>query len=360
MKTRDRSIVEQSSTTLFNELLKQNTQEWVADNLFLHKGTVKRWMKENRVPETYKHDLLRLLGVKDYSTNDAREDDMFYTKPDIAIQCLKRLQSVACDLHIDLSQYRYIEPSAGCGCFYNLLPKGSIGIDINPYINNIIKSDYLRWYPKDDIKSVVVGNPPFGLRGNKALQFINHSYNFADIVAFILPQLFNSDGKGSTMSRVKGYQLAHTEYLPDNSFYYPDGRDVNVATIFQIWTKVNTHKIKKPAIKTCDNFIKIYSMSDGGTPSSTRNKAMIGKCDVYLPSTTYRRVLPVYNFEELPHRRGYGIVILNKQSKIKKLLMKNDWNKTAFKSTNSALNLRMSLIKEIVTNAGFFDKELSL
>ena len=41
--------------------------------------------------------------------------------------------------------------------------------------------------PEKINKYVVIGNPPFGLRGQLALKFINHSYDFADYVCFILP-----------------------------------------------------------------------------------------------------------------------------------------------------------------------------
>ena len=147
---------------------------------------------------------------------------------------------------MDTSNYTYIETSAGCGCFYNTLPKKKrIGIDIDPKLKdiNIIKKDYLQYKPSKNTKNIVIGNPPFVLRGNLALQFINHSFNFADIVAFILPQLFESDGKGSCMGRVKGYTLAHSEKLPPNSFYTPDGKDININTIFQVWAKINTENI---------------------------------------------------------------------------------------------------------------------
>ena len=40
-------------------------------------------------------------------------------------------------------------------------------------------------------KYIVIGNPPFGLRGNLALRFMNHSYDFADVIAFILPRIYN-------------------------------------------------------------------------------------------------------------------------------------------------------------------------
>jgi hypothetical protein len=292
--------------------------------------------------------------------------DQFYTKPNVAEKCFATFQKVAKHLDVDLSKYTFIEPSAGCGCFYQILPKDRrIGIDIDPKkitgIDNkgIIKSDYLEWYPKKDKKFIVIGNPPFGLRGKLALDFINKSYPYADMVAFILPQLFNSDGKGVAGKRVIGYKLAYNEHLPPNSFIYPNQEEIGINTVFQVLTKINTDKIKKKIEKTCDNFIDIYSLSDGGLPANTRNKDMIGKCDVYLPSTTFTGMKAYKSFYDLPHERGYGVVIKNNKQEIKKILINTDWGKSAFLSTNSALNLRMSIIRNVITRAGYFDKKLS-
>lgn len=71
-----------------------------------------------------------------------------------------------------------------------------------------------------------------------------------DVVTFILPPLFNSTGKGVPMKRVKGYKLAYTKNLPRNSYEYPDGTLVDVATIFQVWVKINKEKIKEKEIKS--------------------------------------------------------------------------------------------------------------
>jgi len=294
-----------------------------------------------------------------------RFKDQFYTKPEIAEHCFDRLKKVSKELGVDLKKYHYIEPSAGCGHFYRLLPpRKRIGIDIEPRKSpmtreewsDLIQSDYLKWKPTGNKKYIVVGNPPFGLRGKLALDFINKSYQYADIVAFILPQLFNSDGKGVAGKRVYGYKLAYNEPLDVNSFIYPDGKEIAINTVFQIWTKINIDKIKLISRKTCETYIKVYSLSDGGLPSNTRNKKMIGSCDIYLPSTTFSGMKVYSSFEKLPHRRGYGVVILRNKKEIKKILKDNNWEKTAFPSTNSALNLRASLIQEVVTNAGFCDK----
>ena len=190
------------------------------------------------------------------------------------------------------------------------------------------------------------GNPPFGLRGHLALKFINHSYNFSDYVCFILPQLFESDGKGSPRKRVIGYNLIHSETLK-TTFYEPDKSVINVNTIFQIWSK--KQEDKKYFLSSCNtktDILKVYSLSDGGTPSSTRNKKMLDKCDIYLPSTCFgKENMRLYgSFNDLPDKRGYGIVF----HKDKEILINEarniDWSNISFLSTNSAYNLRSSKI----------------
>lgn len=139
-----------------------------------------------------------------------------------------------------------------------------------------------------------------------------------------------------------------------------------MATLFQIWVHKKLLKnkllnIEIPSVKTCKNYIKIYSLSDGGTPSSTRNKAMLYKCDVYLPSTCFHSLnkpqMRIYeDFENLPHRRGYGVVILKDKKEVKRALKSIDWQKVSFLGTNSSLNLRTSLIEEALIAKGFWDK----
>ena len=345
----------------FQNALAEYGTTGIADRFGLHANTVVRWM-EKGVPASYRGDFLRLAGAGDDGVGDCKTKDQYYTKPHIAAQCYQRFGEVAKKLRVDLSRYHFIEPSAGCGWFYDLLPaERRIGIDLDPKATDgigakLITHDYLTWSPKDAGRYVVIGNPPFGLRGHLALQFINHSYSFADMVAFILPPLFNSDGKGVPAKRVRGYQLAHTENLPTDAFQYPDGRLVAVSSIFQVWTKINTERIKITKPKTCKQYIKVYSLSDGGTPASTRNKKMLYACDVYLPSTCFKDMRVYNEFEQLPHRRGYGVKILKQKRAIKKLFNECRLEKVAFRSTNGALNLRTSLIESIVIKGGFYDQ----
>ena len=125
----------------------------------------------------------------------------------------------------------------------------------------------------------------------------------------------------------------------------PNKNELKVNTIFQIWSKHHINKDYDIQDFTTEN-MRVYSMSDGGTVASTRNKDMIGKCDVYIPSTCFGKENMKYynNFENLPGKKGYGIMFYtNKQEMLQKFLL-IDWKNIAFLSTNSAYNLRSSQI----------------
>lgn len=342
----------------------------LAQKLNLHTGTLKRWEATQKIPNDYLYDLNFLLGNKyELPKENFRSHNEFFTKKETARYCFKTFVNFLKFYKINIEEYTFIEPSCGNLSFYNLMPKNKrIGIDLEYKNNAILCQNFLSFTPKNNKKYLILGNPPFGLRGNLALRFINHSSKFADFVAFILPPLFDSDGKGSPKKRVQNFTLALSEKLPLDSFIYPNGKEVEVATLFQIW--VNNKLIDNKAFKfeteekkTCKDYIKIYSLSDGGTSSSTRNKAMLYKCDLYLPSTCFHsankaQMKIYYDFESLPHRRGYGIVILKEKSKVKKALESIDWEKISFLGTNSSLNLRTSLIEDALIAKGFYDKGL--
>jgi len=333
----------ETNLDLLNECLKTRGLSQVAEALNLCVGTVRRWQELNDVPVQYTFDLYKLLSREiDYSTFSSSSKDQFFTPSLVSKRCWDTFREL---VDIDLADYIFVEPSAGDGSFLKRLPPGSIGLDIEPRGEGIVKQDYLTWTPTDLTKKyIVVGNPPFGLRGHLALNFINHSYKFADYVCFILPQLFESDGKGSPRKRVVGYNLIHSEPL-SAMFYSPDNQEVKINGVFQIWSKY-TKNPKYDLLKPSEDAMKVYSLSDGGTVASTRNKEMIGKCDVYLPSTCFgkERMKLYASFDDLPGKKGYGIVFFkNKDAMIAKANAV-DWSSVAFLSTNSAYNLRTSLV----------------
>jgi hypothetical protein len=413
------STAEQSSTTdlllLLNKILETKSYKFIAENLNVSVGTVKRWNILKNVPRPYIFDLMKIAAIPiDYSKFTFTEKCQFYTPIQTAKYCYSTALTILKKYGDVEADYIYIEPSAGNGNFLKVLPVGRrIGLDIEPkpslrgseggpegvtkISEEIIEADYLSWTPvgnepperslpesgttdqqqtlfattkslleprsdfvvankvccwRDEVPNnkknryIVIGNPPFGLRGQLALKFINHSNKFADYVCFILPQLFESDGKGVPRKRIKGFNLIHSEKITSD-FESPENQSIKIECIFQVWSKFHTNLDYN--IKTRDDSVMtIYSLSDGGTSSTTRNKKMFDKCDIYIPSTCFGKDNMRYyrTFNELPRRKGYGVVF-NKDKKSNIIKFKNiNWTEIAFLSTNSAYNIRTSQIAE--------------
>jgi hypothetical protein len=81
------------------------------------------------------------------------------------------------------------------------------------------------------------------------------------------------------------------------------------------------------------------------------------KCDFYLPTTCFNDKMKLYySFDELPQKRGYGIVMLKNKEEILKIFEDADWKQISFVSTNGALNLRFDLIEKLLIDNGYIDE----
>lgn len=96
--------------------------------------------------------------------------DQFYTSEN----CAQKYYSIFLK-KIDINNYDIIlEPSAGTGAFYKLLPIDKrVGIDIEPKYNGIQKKDFFEFMPIKNKKYIVIGNPPFGKISSLAVRFFN-------------------------------------------------------------------------------------------------------------------------------------------------------------------------------------------
>ena len=154
--------------------------------------------------------------------------DQFFTPEQKAIDLINVVNSKTA-----LSTYdNIIEPSAGSGAFFKNLPKNSIGVDLEPHCEGVIKKDFFDFkFPKG--RNLTIGNPPYGKRGSLALKFINKAADYSDTIAFVLPRGFmRSTLQNSIDQRL---HLTHSEML--DTFELPDGAEYKVKSVFQIWEK---------------------------------------------------------------------------------------------------------------------------
>ncbi len=278
--------------------------------------------------------------------------DQYNTLPKVAEYCWNSFQKFLKNDGASIKNYKIVEPSAGTGSFYNLLPKNNrIGIDVEKFNKEYIQQDFLTWMPNntDQRPCIAIGNPPFGYRGWLALAFLNRAAEFCDYVGFILPMSFQSDGKGSPKNRVIGMTLVHSEKLSGDLFVLPNGEHVQVNTLWQIWKKGDAPAL--PDLSFCDSFVELFTVDMRKERLCGMKK--IKSCDTFLQRTYFGNPpILVNNFSEVKYGCGYGIIIKKDIRKIKNILKNIDWNKYSNLATHNCRHISMYHIKLALLNNG--------
>ena len=148
----------------------------------------------------------------------------------------KRLYELTLDKLAEhgISVDAWIEPSAGDGVFYDLLPPHRrLGIDIDPRREEFIAGDFLKFDGfKPGVKYATIGNPPWP--NNGCVKFFNHAAKFCTVIAFMLPRSFERDCLPNRLD--PRFTLLHRESLPVTLFRHGHKGQV-FASIFQIWIR---------------------------------------------------------------------------------------------------------------------------
>lgn len=164
-------------------------------------------------------------------------NEQYYTKENLANTLVNKVDEIC-----SLNSFDYIlEPSAGKGAFLTPLQnfENILAYDIDPKHPSIIKADFLKQQFNTNKRYLVIGNPPFGRQSSLAKQFIKHSCEFAEVIAFILPRSFKK------FSMQKCFRLnfhkIYEEELEHNSFVY-ETKEYSVPCVFQIWNKKDFYR----------------------------------------------------------------------------------------------------------------------
>lgn len=173
--------------------------------------------------------------------------DQFYTKPEIAKQCVQNIKE----------NYNFwVEPSAGNGSFYNFLPTNKrIGIDIDPQHHEIIKLDFLD-YNCDKDNVITIGNPPFGYRAQGAIEFFNKAAIFSDTIAFIVPRSFR---KAYIINQLNPFFHLADEVLLNTDIFEPSTKTRCIWVVY----KRKAYKRKKVILPTSHPDFKIIKQGKG-------------------------------------------------------------------------------------------------
>ena len=149
--------------------------------------------------------------------------DQFYTKPEVAQRCWATISH--------LNPALWIEPSAGTGSFYSLLPEPKFGCDLKPKSEGVVQQNWFDYIPPTK-NCVIVGNPPFGYRAQGAIAFFNHGAPYATHIAFIVPRSFR---KAYIINQLdKNFHVKEEIILDLGAFM--GGAD-KIRTAWQVWER---------------------------------------------------------------------------------------------------------------------------
>ncbi|WP_419917916.1 hypothetical protein [Candidatus Poriferisocius sp.] len=276
--------------------------------------------------------------------------DQIFTRPELAARCYADLTTRMRADHAPVDDYQFVEPGAGAGAFYDLLPPDRrTGLDILPRRDDFERGDFLTWHPATMGRHAVIGNPPFGYRAWLALAFVNHAATFADYAGLILPMAFQSEGKGSPKHRVTGMRLIHSEPLPPDSFVHADGRDVKINALWQVWQRgVNN----RPPAQRCDEWIDLFTVDQ--RKERLCGQERMAEADWFLQRTFYHEPpKPVRAFSLVRYVCGYGIVIHKAKRAVSEALQRTDWRHYSNLAAHNCRHISMYHIRQAVIDAGF-------
>ena len=291
--------------------------------------------------------------IPDWVNPETVDLDRFFTRPDVARAChAALLEAMAAD-HAETTRYKFVDPSAGEGVFYDLLPDDRrIGIEIVPGRAEFECRDFLGWRPDlNGCRYAVIGNPPFGYRAWLALAFVNHAATFADYIGLILPMAFQSNGKGSPKFRVEGAELIQTMALPADAFMSETGQTAKVNALWQVWRRgVNN----RPPARTCNDWIGLFTVD-------VRKERLCGQdrlseADWFLQRTFYGEPPKlVRDFAEVRYGCGYGIVLKKEKQRLTAALRRADWREHSNLAAHNCRHIGMEHIRDALIVQGFVD-----
>ena len=193
-----------------------------------------------QVPNWYSwgHEIAEPLTEQAASFAEPGTNDRYFTKRPLASRLYETTKATIAEQQIEFDCW--LEPAAGDGAFFDLLPADSrLGIDLDAKAEGVkaegvIEQDFFTYDEFGSLLYGTIGNPPFGKNANMAIKFFNHCAQISSFIAFIVPRTFRKD---SVVNKLDDhFHLEYEEMLPENSFEI-DGIEKSVPTVFQIWVK---------------------------------------------------------------------------------------------------------------------------
>ena len=275
--------------------------------------------------------------------------DQFYTKPEIAAACWKHFTDTLTTLNRNHNDLFFVEPAAGTGVFYKLLPpQRRLGIDLVPKCDDVKPQNFfeLTHFPYVSRDTAVIGNPPFGKRGKLAIAFFNHAADLADIVAFIVPVNFRK----FTIHKKLNLSMRFISKLslPRNAFHLDTGKPFAVNTEFQIWTRLasahhDMRQYKRLPIRHQDFQVWQYN----NTPDAL--KVFQNAFDFAVPCQGWQDYSRRETDEKQCERNKQWILLKAKNSTVLARLMEIDYERLALECATAVPGFRKGDLVKVYT-----------
>lgn len=263
------------------------------------------------------------------------EHDKFYTKPEIA----KRFVDII-NTKVNLDDFDVvIEPSAGSGNILQYLPEKTIGLDIEPEKDGIIKQDFFEYFIDrsplfNNVKVACIGNPPFGsgYMNPLAKKFFNHAAKFSDIIAFIVPAKWHTSWKVHK-GLDESFGLIFSEILPKDSFV-ADGKPHDVNCCMQIWIRsarvmmpkgTTNLRIKKTPPTSHPDF-DIFLTCDN-VPKTPQIREQLRNKEYWEFGLKYWGKIGVCDIEDVPVDTTTHFIFVSHKPYVRDILEQIDWTK---------------------------------
>lgn len=219
------------------------TQAGFARTMGVCHKSVQRWIQNGTLVK--KIMKTRNISVSSDLSN-AIKRDKYYTKSITAKLCYNELNNYLISQGFDPKTLLFLEPSAGSGVFLDVINQKIEGFDIAPedaqnrvrtadFLSADFNQNFINDLKKQAERSniVMIGNPPFGVKGKLATDFLNKGLKLCRMVGFIVPIQFR---KWSVQSKVdSSAHLVLDITLPENAFTLL-GKDYSLRCCFQVWT----------------------------------------------------------------------------------------------------------------------------
>lgn len=241
--------------------------------------------------------------------------DQFYTKKEIAALCYNVVLDFIEKNNIQFDFW--LEPSAGTGSFFDLLPSNKIGLDIDPKHEKVKKTDFLNYSFKKNLKYITIGNPPFGKNSSLAIKFFNKSSESSELIAFILPKTFKKNSVHVKLNCF--FELVYEKDIPENSFIMNE-KEKDVPCVFQIWKKsLQVRTLVIPSETQDFIFTKDKEQADFAIQRVGANAGTVK-----------------FNKEKLALTSHYLIKIMNEdKGKVHSILNSIDWNNQKYNTAGN-------------------------